>query len=46
MYVLSNIVGDLDITVNEEQKRMAEEDLKNNIILDSGYSINFFAIPS
>ena len=35
-HVLSNIVGDLDIKENEEQNSMSEEDLNNNIIIDSG----------
>ena len=35
-HVLITVVGDLDSTANEEQNIMAEEYLKNNIILDSG----------
>ena len=44
-HVLSNIVGDLGSKSNEEQGSMAEEDPKNNIILDSGSSINLLGIP-
>ena len=35
---LSDIVGCLDSKENEEQNIMAEEDLRNNIVIDSGYS--------
>ena len=41
-HVLSRIVGDSYRKVNEEQDSMAEEYLKNNIILDSGSSIDIF----
>ena len=44
--VLSNNVGDLYSKENEEQDSMAEEYLKNNIILASGSSIDILAIPS
>ena len=36
MHVLSNILGDSDSKKNEDNESMAEEDLKNNIIIDSG----------
>ena len=45
-YVFSNVVGYLDRKSSEGQKSMAEEDLKNNIILHSGSSIYFLEIPS
>ena len=44
-HVVRNIVGDLDKKSNKEQNRMAEEDIKNNIILDSGSSNNLFINP-
>ena len=44
-HVVRNIVGDLDKKPNKEQNRMAEEDIKNNIILDSGSSNNLFINP-
>ena len=41
--VLSNIVRDYDIKANEEQEKISEEDLKNNIILDSESSNDLFS---
>ena len=43
--MLINILGDLGRNSNEEQSRMVEEYLNNNIILDSGYSIDTFINP-
>ena len=41
-HMLSNIVGYLYIKANEEQNSVSEEDLKNNITLDSGSLIDIF----
>ena len=41
-HVLSNIYGYSYIKANEEKVSMAEEDLNNDIILDSGFSIDIF----
>ena len=40
---LSNILGELYSKANDEQNIIAEEYLKNNIILDSGSSIDIFS---
>ena len=40
--MLSNIVGDSDSKAKEEQGSMSEEELNNNITLDSGSSIDIF----
>ena len=45
MRVLSNIVGDSYSKSNEEQDNIEEEELKNNIILESGFSIYIFINP-
>ena len=39
-HVLSNILGDLDSKSSESKNRIVEEDLKNTIIIGSGYSID------
>ena len=44
-HVLSNIYGYSYIKANEEKVSMAEEDLNNDIILDSGSSIDIFSNP-
>ena len=43
--MLSNIFDDLDSKLKEEQNITEEEDLKNNIILDSGPPIDLFRNP-
>ena len=43
--MLSNIVGGSDRKSNREQGSLAEEDLKNNIILDSGSSMDISSNP-
>ena len=43
-HMLSNILGYLYSKSNEEQNSVEEEDLKNNIILDSGSSIDILEI--
>ena len=43
--MLSNIFDDLDRKLKEEQYITEEEDLKNNIILDSGPPIDIFRNP-
>ena len=40
---VDNIDGDLDSKLIEIQNSMEEEDLKNNIILDSGSPIDIFS---
>ena len=43
--MLTNILGDLYSKTNEEQNSMSEEYFNNNIILDSGSSIDIFRNP-